>query len=103
MKRAFEILVSTLGLILLFPVLLFVALLIKLDSPGPVFFRQERMGMGFRPFRIYKFRTMVADAHQIGGSITYGDDPRITRMGRFLRKTKIDELPQLINVLKGDT
>ena len=102
MKRAFEILVSTLGLILLFPVLLFVALLIKLDSPGPVFFRQERMGMGFRPFHIYKFRTMAQHAPQSGQPITCGNDPRITRVGCFLRRTKVDELPQLINVLKGE-
>ncbi len=78
------------------------ALAIKLDSRGPVFFRQVRMGRNFQPFRIYKFRTMVADAPSRGAQITAGADPRITRVGAVLRKTKIDELPQLINVLVGD-
>ena len=101
-KRAFDVSVACLGLILLAPLLLLVAALIKLDSPGPVFFRQERMGRAFRPFLIYKFRTMVHDAPGRGGPITFGTDTRITRVGRFLRKTKIDEFPQLINVLKGE-
>jgi lipopolysaccharide/colanic/teichoic acid biosynthesis glycosyltransferase len=79
-----------------------VSVVIKLDSPGPVFFRQERIGRRFRPFLIYKFRTMVQEAPQLGGPITFGADPRITRVGRILRKTKIDEFPQLINVLKGE-
>jgi lipopolysaccharide/colanic/teichoic acid biosynthesis glycosyltransferase len=100
-KRVFDIVFASLGLLCLSPLLLPVALLIKLDSPGPVFFRQERMGRGFRPFRIYKFRTMVRDAPRHGGPITFGADPRITTVGRALRKTKIDELPQLINVLRG--
>jgi lipopolysaccharide/colanic/teichoic acid biosynthesis glycosyltransferase len=102
MKRLFDIVASAAGLILLSPVMLLTALLIKLDSRGPVFFKQQRVGKGFRPFLIYKFRTMVEDAPQRGSSITVGADPRITRIGRFLRKTKFDELPQLINVLKGD-
>jgi lipopolysaccharide/colanic/teichoic acid biosynthesis glycosyltransferase len=102
MKRAFDITAASVGLVLLSPLLLFVSLLIKLDSPGPAFFRQERMGKGFRPFRIYKFRTMVQDAPAKGGTITFGKDPRITRIGRVLRKIKIDELPQLINVLRGE-
>ncbi len=102
MKRSFDIVVSLVGLVLLFPVVVLVAIFIKLDSRGPVFFRQERMGKGFRPFLIYKFRTMERDAFCHGRQITVGDDPRITRVGRFLRKTKIDELPQLINVVKGD-
>jgi lipopolysaccharide/colanic/teichoic acid biosynthesis glycosyltransferase len=101
-KRAFDVVTALLGLIILSPLLLLVALLIKLDSPGPVFFRQERMGKGFRSFRIYKFRTMVHDAPHKGGPITFGADPRITQLGRILRKTKIDELPQLINVLRGE-
>jgi lipopolysaccharide/colanic/teichoic acid biosynthesis glycosyltransferase len=78
------------------------AVLVKLSSPGPVFFQQERIGKGFRPFLIYKFRTMRPDAPATGMLITVGNDPRVTRIGRLLRKTKIDELPQLINVLKGD-
>ena len=102
MKRLFDIVVSLVGLICFFPVLFLAAILIKLDSPGPVFFRQTRMGMRFRSFQILKFRTMVEDAPKLGGPITYGNDPRITRAGRILRKTKLDELPQLINVLKGE-
>jgi lipopolysaccharide/colanic/teichoic acid biosynthesis glycosyltransferase len=101
-KRAFDIVAALVGLVLLTPLLLLVGLLIKLDSPGRVFFRQERIGRRFRPFLIYKFRTMVREAPQLGGPITFGADPRITRVGRFLRNTKIDELPQLINVLKGE-
>src|SRR5919109_594973 len=102
MKRAFDIIAASVGLVLLAPLLLVVSLLIKLDSPGPVLFRQERMGRGFQPFRIYKFRTMVQDAPGQGGMITFGGDPRITRLGQVLRTTKIDELPQLINVLRGE-
>jgi lipopolysaccharide/colanic/teichoic acid biosynthesis glycosyltransferase len=102
MKRIFDIIGAIFGLVLFLPLLLIVALLVKLDSPGPVFFRQERMGKGFKPFFIYKFRTMVQDPSETGAPLTIGDDPRITRTGRFLRKTKIDELPQLINVLKGE-
>jgi len=102
MKRVFDIAVAFLGLSLLFPLLLLVAVLVKLDSPGPIFFRQERIGKGFRPFFIYKFRTMVHDAPRKGGSITVGADPRITRVGRILRKAKIDELPQLFNILRGE-
>jgi lipopolysaccharide/colanic/teichoic acid biosynthesis glycosyltransferase len=76
--------------------------LIKLDSRGPVFFRQERIGQGGRVFLIYKFRTMVADAPSRGGQLTAPKDARITRVGRLLRKTKVDEIPQLLNVLKGE-
>ena len=102
MKRTFDAIVSFLGLVLLSPFLLPVAILIKLDSPGPVLFRQQRIGKGFRPFFICKFRTMLQDPCGPGRLITVGDDPRITRVGRWLRKTKIDELPQLFNVLKGE-
>ena len=102
MKRNLDILVSLVGLICLFPFLLLAAVLIKLDSRGPIFFRQERIGMRFRPFQILKFRTMVQNSIAGGQSITVGDDPRITRVGWLLRKTKIDELPQLINVLRGE-
>jgi lipopolysaccharide/colanic/teichoic acid biosynthesis glycosyltransferase len=101
-KRVFDIFVAVLGVALLLPLFLLVALFIKLDSHGPVFFRQERVGKRFRPFYIYKFRTMTYDPSRSGRPLTVGSDPRITRIGRFLRKTKIDELPQLINVLKGD-
>ena len=102
MKRGFDIIVSFLGLVVLCPLVLLVAVAIKLDSPGPIFFRQERIGRGFRAFFIFKFRTMAQDSIARGQSITVGDDPRITRVGWFLRKTKIDELPQLINVLRGE-
>jgi lipopolysaccharide/colanic/teichoic acid biosynthesis glycosyltransferase len=102
MKRAFDIVASGLGLLVLSPVLMGVALLIKLSSRGPVLFRHERVGRNFRPFSMYKFRTMVPDAPRLGGPLTAGDDPRITTIGRVLRKTKVDELPQLFNVLRGE-
>jgi len=101
-KRLCDILIAAVALIILSPVLLIIALLVRSTSSGPVFFRQERIGRGFRPFRIYKFRSMVQDAPKQGGLVTFGADPRITKLGRFLRATKIDELPQLINVLVGD-
>jgi len=102
MKRGFDIIAALLGLIVLAPLFAIVAVLIKADSAGPVFFRQERIGKGFYPFWIYKFRTMTQDAPLTGGVLTTGVDPRITRAGHLLRQTKIDELPQLINVLRGD-
>jgi lipopolysaccharide/colanic/teichoic acid biosynthesis glycosyltransferase len=102
MKRLLDIIVSGLGLLLLSPLLACVGIAVKLGSPGPVFFRQQRVGIHFRPFSILKFRTMVTDAPRLGGLITVGADPRITRVGRLLRKTKIDELPQLFNVLRGE-
>lgn len=102
MKRTFDIVVSALGLLILGPLLLVVALLIKLTSRGPVLFRQERVGRHFQPFRIAKFRTMVVDAPKMGGQLTAGRDPRITTVGHLLRKTKLDELPQLWNVLVGE-
>lgn len=101
-KRLFDIFWATFGLILLWPVFLAVALLCKLEDRGPVFFRQERIGWKGRPFQIWKFRTMVVDAERLGPSITVGGDPRITRIGRWLRQSKLDELPQLINVLLGE-
>jgi lipopolysaccharide/colanic/teichoic acid biosynthesis glycosyltransferase len=102
MKRVLDISVALIGIILLIPLFAVVALLVKLDSAGPVLFRQKRMGRGFSPFLIYKFRSMVIDADRRGGAITGREDPRITRIGRVLRNGKIDELPQLFNVLKGD-
>lgn len=101
-KRAFDLFFSFIGVLLLAPLFLFIGAWIKLDSPGPVFFRQERVGRFRKNFRIFKFRTMCLDAEAKGGLITVGEDPRITRSGRFLRKTKLDELPQLLNVLLGD-
>ena len=90
------------ALLLLSPLMLLVALAIRLDSPGPVFFRQERVGRGGRSFRIHKFRTMRQDAPAIGPAVTVGRDPRITRVGHWLRDRRIDETPQLIDVLLGD-
>jgi lipopolysaccharide/colanic/teichoic acid biosynthesis glycosyltransferase len=102
MKRAFDIVVSVATLLILLPLFLALALAIKIDSPGPIFFRQRRVGRGFLLFSIYKFRTMVVDAPERGLSITPRGDPRITHLGHYLRKTKIDELPQLLNILIGN-
>lgn len=102
-KRLFDIAASALGLAVLSPLLLAIAIMIKRDSKGPVFYRQERVGRFGKHFKIYKFRTMVVDADKVGDSSTPADDPRITRVGQFLRsKYQLDEFPQLINVLKGD-
>ena len=101
-KRLVDIAAASLGLLLFSPLFLILAALITLDSSGPVLFRQERIGRGFIPFRIYKFRTMVAGRANEGLCITSRNDARITRVGRWLRATKLDELPQLLNVLIGD-
>jgi lipopolysaccharide/colanic/teichoic acid biosynthesis glycosyltransferase len=101
MKRSFDIFAAAIGLFVLSPLFLLIAIAIKLDSRGPVFFKQERIGREFRSFFIYKFRTMVENTW-VGSGLTIGMDPRITRIGRWLRKTKVDELPQIINVLKGE-
>ena len=101
LKRGLDLTVAALGLALLAPLFALVALCIRLDSTGPVFFRQERVGRGGSIFRIHKFRTMVADAPSRGLGITVGEDVRITRVGRWLRRSKLDELPQLIDVLAG--
>jgi lipopolysaccharide/colanic/teichoic acid biosynthesis glycosyltransferase len=100
-KRVFDFIVSALGIVIFSPLLILTALLVKVDSPGPIFFKQQRMGKEFRPFWIYKFRTMRKSLEQ-GPNITIGNDPRITGIGRLLRQTKIDELPQLINILRGE-
>lgn len=101
-KRLFDLLLSSLGLLVLAPLLLLIALLIKLDSPGPVMFRQERVGRYGQPFRIHKFRTMRHEPAGQGLQITVGADRRITRVGGFLRASKLDELPQLLDVWLGD-
>ena len=101
-KRIFDILFSIVGLILFSPLLLTICILIKLEGGGPVFYRGVRVGKNGTLFRIYKFRSMVVNAEKIGGSSTADDDPRITKIGKFVRKYKLDELPQLINVLKGE-
>ncbi len=100
-KRLFDWLASTCGLLALAPVLVALAFWIKLDSAGPVFFRQERVGRGGKLFRIHKFRTMVTDAERHGLQITVGVDARVTRVGKRLRKYKLDELPQLLDVWVG--
>lgn len=102
LKRGLDLVLSTLGLIALSPLMLFTAILIKLESPGPVFYTQERMGLDARPFRILKFRSMREDAEVGGPGWTVEDDPRRTRLGTLLRVLNIDELPQLLNVLVGD-
>ena len=102
MKRAIDLLVSGVGLIVLSPVLFTLALWIKLDSPGPIFHRGLRVGRDETRFRMLKFRSMVQNADLIGGTSTPEDDPRITRAGKFLRKYKLDELPQLLNVFRGE-
>jgi len=101
-KRAFDLFWSALGLAVLSPVLALVALAVKLEDGGPVFFRQLRIGRRGRPFRIWKFRTMVVDADRQGRAITVGRDPRITRVGHWLRDSKLDEIPQLLNVFSGE-
>jgi len=101
-KRVFDIVVALIGLIILAPVFVVIAVLIKLDSSGPVLFKGERVGQHEMIFHILKFRSMVAAAPQKGPAITCKDDPRVTKIGRLLRKTKLDELPGLVNVLKGE-
>ncbi len=101
-KRLLDILVATVGLVVALPFMLLVALAVRLDSPGPVFFRQERVGRGGREFTLWKFRSMRTDAEAAGARWAVEGDPRVTRVGRFIRKTRLDELPQLWNVLVGD-
>lgn len=100
-KRLFDIVASLVLIVIVSPVLVAVAVMIKLDSEGSVFYRQERVTQYGRHFRIYKFRTMVQDADRIGSHVTVGNDPRITRVGAKIRSRRIDELPQLFNVLGG--
>lgn len=102
LRRTFDVSASSVGLLLLSPVLLIAALLVKLSSPGPILFRQVRVGLKGKPFEILKFRTMRTDAERVGGQLTVGDDPRITPIGKVLRKWKLDEFPQLINVVRGE-
>lgn len=101
-KRAMDVAVGAVLTVILSPVMLILAVAIKIDSRGPVFFRQERITQYGRSYRIFKFRTMVADADKKGPAVTTSGDSRITRMGRLLRKCRLDELPQLFNVLAGD-
>lgn len=101
-KRFFDIIISAIGLLLLSPLLLVVSIAVWVDSPGPVIYRAVRTGLHGRQFVMYKLRTMVKNADKIGGGSTGSKDPRVTRVGHYLRRYKLDELPQLLNVLKGD-
>lgn len=101
LKRLFDVFSSALGLLVLSPVFLIIALAIRVDSKGPIYFRQQRVGRFGTLFLIHKFRTMVTDAEALGMQITVGADPRVTRVGKVLRKYKLDELPQLIDVFAG--
>ena len=101
-KRIFDIIVASLLVVILSPILFLLSILIKIDSPGPVMFRQVRVTTYGKPFRIFKFRTMVNNADKIGTQVTTKGDPRVTRMGKMLRGCRLDELPQLFNVLKGE-
>ena len=102
LRRAMDVVVALGGLIILSPVLLLIALLVKFTSPGPVFYRARRVGKGGREFDLYKFRTMVADADRRGPQLTLAEDPRVTQLGRWLRTHRLDEIPQLWNVLRGE-
>lgn len=102
MKRIFDFLSSLIGVIVLSPLLLIISILIKMDSRGPVFYRGLRAGKNKKPFKIFKFRTLVINADKIGGPSTSDNDPRMTKIGKFLRKHKLDELPQLFNIIKGE-
>lgn len=101
-KRLLSIIISFLGLVILFPLMIIIAVIIRLDSKGKAIFKQKRLGRNQKEFTIYKFRTMIEDAYKIGGANSYEGDSRITKVGAFLRKTSLDEIPQLINILKGE-
>ena len=101
LKRLFDIAISMIGLIITSPILLITAMAIKLESPGPIIFKQERLGLNGKVFKIYKFRSMCVDAEK-GGVYEKKGDPRVTKVGKFIRKTSIDELPQFVNILKGE-
>lgn len=102
LKRVFDFTVSLIMLLVLWPLMLIIAIAVKLDSPGPAFYRQERVTTYNRRFKIWKFRTMVANADRIGSQVTVSNDQRVTRVGKILRGVRLDELPQLINILTGD-
>ena len=102
-RRIIDTIIALVAIVVLSPVLLIVALVIKMDSTGPVIFKQKRIGLSGKPYDIYKFRSMVTNAQNIGtGVYSFEGDPRITKVGAFIRKTSIDELPQLWNIIKGD-
>ena len=102
LKRTFDLLVSFIMLLILWPFMIIIAILIKLDSPGPVFFFQNRVTTYGKRFKIWKFRTMVNNAEMLGAQVTISNDGRVTKIGRYLRNTRLDEIPQLVNILTGD-
>ena len=102
LKRVLDTILVLAGLIVTAPLFLFIALAIKLDSPGPIFYSGSRIGKDGKSFPMYKFRSMVSDADAVGGASTAGDDPRLTRVGKLLKKFQFDELPQFLNILKGE-
>lgn len=101
-KRVFDLVLAFAMLVVLSPVMVALSVAVKLGSAGPVLYKGVRCGRGGRPFRMLKFRSMVVDAERLGGPSTSGDDPRLTSVGRFMRRSKLDELPQLVNILRGD-
>lgn len=101
-KRIIDLLITTCGLLILGIPMLFIAIAVKLDSNGPILFKQVRLGKDMKPFTIYKFRTMCNHAYELGGIVTKSSDSRITKVGSFLRRTSLDELPQFFNIIKGD-
>lgn len=102
LKRAFDIVAATLAILLAAPLMILIAVLVRSTSPGPALYVGVRIGLRCKPFRMFKFRSMVHDADSCGPTVTSADDVRVTAVGRFLRRTKLDELPQLFNVVKGD-
>jgi lipopolysaccharide/colanic/teichoic acid biosynthesis glycosyltransferase len=102
LKRLFDLAAASIAALVLLPGMLAIAVAIRLDSPGPVLFKQVRIGRGGAPFRIFKFRTMVENASELSANVSPAGDPRVTRVGAFLRRTYLDELPQLFNVITGD-
>lgn len=102
LKRIFDFIASLILLLLIWPILIIIAIAVKLDSPGPAFYKQERVTLYNRKFKIWKFRTMVANADRIGSQVTVSHDQRITKLGKILRGVRLDELPQVINILTGE-
>ena len=101
-NRLLDLVLTSIGLSCIWPIFVFIAVLIKFEDGGPIFFRQERVGHCGKPFRVWKFRTMIVGAERLGLPVTIGDDPRITKIGSILRKYKLDEFPQLFNVISGE-
>ena len=102
-RRGIDTIIASIGIIILLPLLLIISIVVKIDSKGPIFFVQERIGKDYQTYKMYKFRTMIVNAQNMGtGVYSFKGDPRVTRVGKILRKTSLDELPQLFNIVKGD-